>query len=80
MDNQKILQKNRLVVFQDKEVRRAWHNDEWHYSLVDIVEILSESKNPTDYLKKMRKRDKELKSYIGTNCPYVEMLTKTTLT
>ncbi len=75
MDNQKILQKNRLVVFQDKEVRRAWHNDEWYYSLVDIVEILSESKNPTDYLKKMRKRDKELKNYIGTNCPYVEMLT-----
>lgn len=66
---------NKLIVFQGTEVRRAWHNDEWYYSLVDIVAVLSESKNPTDYLKKIRKRDEELKSYIGTNCPQVEMLT-----
>ncbi len=66
---------NKLIVFQGTEVRRAWHNGEWYYSLVDIVAVLSESKNPTDYLKKIRKRDKELKAYIGTNCPQVEMLT-----
>ncbi len=66
---------NKLIVFQGTEVRRAWHNDEWYYSLVDIVAVLSESKNPTDYFKKIRKRDEELKSYIGTNCPQVEMLT-----
>ncbi|MBE9467920.1 MAG: hypothetical protein IMY72_06295 [Bacteroidetes bacterium] len=48
---------NKLVVFHDKEIRRAWYNDEWYYSLVDIVAVLSESKNPTDYLKKIRKRD-----------------------
>ena len=66
---------NKLVVFQGKEVRRVWHNDEWYYSLVDIVAVLSESKNPTDYLKKIRKREEELKSYIGTNCPQVEMQT-----
>ena len=67
--------KNKLVVFQGIEVRRAWHNDEWYYSLVDIVAVLSGSKNPTDYLKKIRKRDEELKNYIGTNCPQVEMQT-----
>ncbi len=66
---------NKLVVFQGKEVRRAWHNNEWYYSLVDIVAVLSESKNPTDYFKKIRKRDEELKTYIGTNCPQVEMQT-----
>ncbi len=68
-------QNNKLIVFQGKEVRRSWHNDEWYYSLVDIVAVLSESKNPTDYLKKIRKRDRELKTYIGTNCPQVEMQT-----
>jgi prophage antirepressor-like protein len=73
--NNNISPQNKLIVFQDKEVRRAWYNEEWYYSLVDIVAVLSESKNPTDYLKKIRQRNDELKTYIGTNCPYVEMQT-----
>ncbi|KKQ71636.1 MAG: hypothetical protein UT33_C0008G0054 [Candidatus Peregrinibacteria bacterium GW2011_GWC2_39_14] len=68
---------NKIVLFQSKKVRRAWHNDEWLYSVVDIIEALTDSANPTDYLKKLRKRDVELGSYIGTNCPHVEMLTET---
>ena len=68
---------NKLIVFQGKEVRRAWNSDEWYYSLVDIVGVLTNSTNPTDYLKKIRKRDSELGSYIGTNCPQVEMETST---
>jgi prophage antirepressor-like protein len=68
---------NKLVVFQDKKIRRVWFNDEWYYSLVDIVSVLSESKNPTDYLKKIRKRDEELKIYIGSNCPQIGMPTFT---
>ena len=74
-NNKNIAPQSKLVVFQGKEVRRSWHNDEWYYSLVDIVAVLSESKNPTDYLKKIRKRNEELKIYLGTNCPQVEMQT-----
>jgi hypothetical protein len=66
-----------LVVFKSKEIRRSWFKDEWYYSLVDIVKILTDSANPSDYLKKMRKRDEELGGYLGTNCPHVEMLTET---
>lgn len=65
-----------LAVFENKQVRR--HYDEkseiWYFSIVDIVEALTDSANATDYLKKLRKRDTELGSYIGTNCPQVEML------
>jgi hypothetical protein len=42
---------------------------------VDVIEVLTDSVNPTDYLKKLRKRDDLLGEYIGTNCPHVEMQT-----
>lgn len=66
-----------IVLFENRQVRRHYdvENDIWYFSIVDIVEALTESVNPTDYLKKLRKRDLELGSYLGTNCPQVEMLT-----
>jgi DNA-damage-inducible protein D len=66
-----------LVLFESKNIRRHYDEatDTWFFSLVDIVEALTDSVNPTDYLKKLRKRDSELASYVGTNCPQVEMLT-----
>jgi len=67
--------KNKLLVFQDKKIRRAWFKEQWYFSIVDIVEVLTDSINPTDYLKKLRKRDLGLGSYIGTNCPQVDMPT-----
>ena len=64
-----------LTVFEEKSIRRYYDakNETWYFSLVDIVGALTDSVNPTDYLKKMRKRDEDLNSYIGTNCPQVEM-------
>ena len=66
---------NEIKLFEGTQIRSIWDNDkeEWYFSVVDVVGVLSESKNPTDYLKKMRKRDEQLAFYIGTNCPYVEM-------
>lgn len=65
-----------LAVFENKQIRRYYDNEKeiWYFSMVDIVEALTESSNPTDYLKKLRKRDMELNTYIGTNCPQVAML------
>ena len=47
------------------------------FLVVDVVEILTDSKNPTDYLKKLRKRDPELNYFLGTNCPQIAMKTHT---
>lgn len=64
-----------IKVFENKKIRTQWNEQEedWYFSLVDIVAVLTDSANPTDYLKKIRKRDVELGAYLGTNCPQVEM-------
>jgi prophage antirepressor-like protein len=66
-----------IILFENRQVRRYYDTkkDIWYFSIVDIVEALTESINPTDYLKKLRKRDFELGAYLGTNCPQIEMLT-----
>lgn len=51
---------NSLIVFQGKKIRRTWHNDQWYFVVLDIVQALTDSVNPTDYLKKLRKRDEPL--------------------
>lgn len=48
---------DKIIVFEDKRIRRTWFNDEWWYVAIDIVEVLTESKNPSGYLKDMRRRD-----------------------
>jgi DNA-damage-inducible protein D len=69
------MDKNAIAVFDSKQIRRHYDekNEVWYFSLVDIVEALTESANSTDYLKKIRKRDPELNIYLGTNCPQVSM-------
>jgi DNA-damage-inducible protein D len=68
-----------IKLFQSRHIRSMWNEEEqqWYFSIVDVVGALTDSSNPTDYLKKMRKRDGELASYIGTNCPQVAMVTET---
>jgi len=68
-----------MAIFAGQKIRRIWDDKEekWYFSVVDVVAVLTESPNPTDYLKKLRKRDSNLGGYLGTNCPQVDMLTET---
>lgn len=70
-------QQEQIKIFQEQKVRTVWdeEKEEWYFSIVDVVGALTESANPTDYLKKMRKREPELALYIGTNCPQILMTT-----
>jgi len=48
---------NSLIVFQGKDIRRTWFNEEWWFVAVDIIAAITISKNPSGYLKDMRRRD-----------------------
>ena len=63
-----------IVVFQGKNIRRVWHNEEWWFSVFDIVVILTDSVDPKQYIKKMRSRDQSLNAKWGTICTPLELL------
>ncbi|MCA9348310.1 phage antirepressor protein [Candidatus Saccharibacteria bacterium] len=50
----------RIAVFQRKEVRKQLHNGEWWFVMNDVIAVLTESENPTQYLRNIRNRDEEL--------------------
>jgi DNA-damage-inducible protein D len=47
----------RIALFQKREIRRVIHNNEWWFAITDVVAALTDSVDPSDYLKKLRKRD-----------------------
>jgi len=48
-----------LVVFQDKKIRRLWHENQWFFSVVDIVSVLTDSVDSKDYWYRLKQREKE---------------------
>jgi len=66
----------KLIVFEDKKIRRTWHNNDWYYVIEDIVYALTESKNPKDYLNKIKKRDESLAQGWGQFVHTLEVETK----
>ena len=69
---------NKIKLFENKVVRSHWDSEqeEWYFSVVDVIEVLTESKDAKQYLKKMRSRDLELNSNWGTICTLVRMVGK----
>ena len=63
-----------MALFEERKVRRVFHNDEWCFVLVDIVSALTDSANPSDYLKKLRRRDPSLADALGGGGQFVPPL------
>ena len=55
--------KNAIVVFQGRDIRRIWHNNEWWFVVEDIVTILTDSRDPKQYINKMKQRDDQLSQW-----------------
>ena len=49
-----------LAVFQGKDIRRVWREDEWWFVIEDIVAALTDSTDPKQYIQRMKQRDEEL--------------------
>lgn len=70
-----MIKKEALQLFEEKKIRSIWDDKEekWYFSIVDIIETLTDSADPKQYLKKMKSRDPELKNNWGTICTLVQM-------
>lgn len=66
---------NKIKLFEDKVVRTIWdaENEEWYFSVVDVVAVLTESENPNNYWKVLKNRLKKEGSQLVTNCNQLKM-------
>ena len=62
-----------LVVFEDKKIRRVWHKDEWYYSVIDVVQALTDSSNPRNYWNMLKSRELEHEVDLYTICVQLKM-------
>jgi prophage antirepressor-like protein len=60
MKENNMSSKDALVVFKGAKIRRTWHDDQWFYSVVDIIRILTESGSSRQYWGVLKKRDTQL--------------------
>ncbi len=62
-----------LVVFQDKKIRRIWHDNNWFFSVIDVVEALIDSTNPRNYWSMLKKRELEHGIELSTLCVQLKL-------
>jgi DNA-damage-inducible protein D len=60
---------NALSTFYDKKIRKAWHNEEWYFSIVDIIEVLTSNTKPKTYWSMLKKWEPQ----VVTICELLKM-------
>ena len=71
--NNKMEKENKLIVFENKNIRVAWHKKDWFYSVIDIVAILTGSPNPKSYWTTLKQRLKVEGNEVVTICDQLKM-------
>ena len=71
-----MTKKQQIQLFEDKKVRVAWDDEleQWFFSVIDVVQVLTDSEDVKQYIKKMRSRDPELNVRWGTICTPTRMM------
>ena len=74
-DNNKPMN-DKIQLFEDKRIRTAWdeEKEEWYFSIVDVIGVLTESPNPQTYWRVMKKRLKDEGNETVTNCNALKMI------
>ena len=73
--SEKIKSENALVVFEGKKIRRIWHNEQWYFSIVDIVKVLTDSADAKDYWYRLKQRELESSGIeLSTFCRHLKLL------
>lgn len=76
MGDNEIKENKEMVLFESNKIRRQMYNGEWNYSIVDIIEILTGSKDSSTYWRVMKKRLSEEGNESVTNCNSLKMVAK----
>ena len=71
-----MVKQNAIKVFEEKKVRTLWDSEteEWYFSVVDVVAVLTDSPNPRKYWSVLKTRLKKEGSELATNCSQLKML------
>ena len=61
---------DKIQIFEDKKIRTAWNEEteEYYFSVVDVIAVLTDSPNPNNYWKVLKKRLKDEGNESVTNC------------
>lgn len=71
------MQENELALFEEKEIRMKWYEDDWFYSVVDVIFALTDSKDPKDYWYKLKTRvNEESRMELSTICRRLKLPAK----
>ena len=66
---------NKIQIFEDKKIRTAWNEEteQWYFSVVDVITVLTDSKDPSAYWRKLKQRLKIEGNETVTNCHGLKM-------
>ncbi len=50
------MENSNIIPFEGKEIRKIWHEEQWYFSIIDVIEVLTDSQSPNTYWVKLKSR------------------------